>query len=73
MESEANTTANPNEHDSAYREGENANPNSQERTDKEATDNERNLHCVSCGREGNEKNDGTCVDHLPSIKAQQVI
>lgn len=72
MESEANTTVIPNEHDLAYREGENANPKSQERTDKEATGNESNLHCDSCGQEGNENNDGTSVNQLPSIKTQQV-
>lgn len=72
MESVVNTTANPNEQDSVYREGENANPNGQERTVKEATDNERNLHCDSCGREKNEKKEGSCVDHPPPNKAQQV-
>lgn len=73
MESEANTTVIPNEHDLAYREGENANPKSQERTDKEATVNESNLHCDSCGGEGNENNDGASVNQLPSTKAQQVL
>lgn len=73
MESEANTTVIPNEHDLAYREGENANLKSQERTDKEATGNESNLHCDSCGREGNENNDGASVNQLPSIKTQQVL
>lgn len=73
MESEANTTVIPNEHALAYREGENANPKSQERTDKEATGNESNLHCDSCGQEGNENNDGTSVNQLPSTKAQQVL
>lgn len=67
------TTVIPNEHDLAYREGENANQKSEERINKEATVDERNLHCDSCGREGNENNDGTSVDQLPSIKAQQVL
>lgn len=67
------SNSHPNEHDLAYREGENANQKSEERINKEATVDERNLHCDSCGREGNENNDGTSVDQLPSIKAQKVL
>lgn len=40
---------------------------------KKATVNESNLHCDSCGGEGNENNDGTSVNQLPSIKTQQVL
>lgn len=67
------SNSHPNEHDLANREGENANQKSEERINKEATVNERDLHCDSCEREGNENNDGTNVDQLPSIKAQKVL
>lgn len=62
------SNSHPNEH-----EGENANQKSEERINKEATVNERDLHCDSCGREGNENNDGASVNQLPSIKTQQVL
>lgn len=51
FESEDNTTANPNEQESANCEGENANLNMQEGAAKKATDNESgylhvHVHCI---------------------------